>query len=84
MRYLKHDKTTVTSTVATSITRKPDREVTEEYVRNYVEAVDFFESLEGTETVHKRQGRISVTSISPDRSTVREVVFVPIVEGPSL
>lgn len=67
-----------------SVERKPDREVNDVFVQNFVEAVDFFESLGGSEMVSRRQGRIYVTSISPDRKTTRETVFTPIKDGPRL
>ena len=85
MKYLKSDRTrTEDRSGHVSINRKPDEEVDETWVQNYVDAIDFFESIGGSETVRRTRGRIFATSVSPDGLTTREVIFTPIKEGPSL
>lgn len=85
MKYMMSDRHEVTEADgSTSINRHTDKEVDEEYVRNYVEAVDFFEGLGGTETVRRTQGRVYVTSVSPGGKVTRRTVFTPIKDGPSL
>lgn len=63
-------------------TRQPEEQVSAEFVRNFLGAKGFFESLGGTEE-HKKLsgGRIMVTATRPDGGEVRKTLFTPVREG---
>lgn len=75
MRYLKSSKL--------NEVREPDEVVDADFVARFVgrETLDWFRNLGGSETVKRyRDGRIFVTSTSPDGDEQRLTLFTPLPE----